>query len=171
MPTIEIASLNSSNLNLDPATFKVAIIQESTLESHRGLFYDFLIKQSGVIVHIGNPDLQSTTDRVFFAGKIIDWAFEESEIVIPQSETMHTVDLGSNQQFRFQLLKEYKGDIDRILKIALEKSPIKRIFLLTDYQFGPEKANQEIIYTIGDFWQLHDSLGLVFNTLYEMYGE
>lgn len=74
MPTIEIASLNSSKLDLDPAAFKVAIIQEGTLESHRSLFYDFLIKQSGVIVHIGNPDLQSTTGGGFYAGEIIDWA-------------------------------------------------------------------------------------------------
>ena len=153
MPTIEIASLNSSKLDLDPAAFKVAIIQEGTLESHRSVSYDFLIKQPGVIVHIGNPDLQSTTGGGFSAGQIIDWAFEEGEIVIPQSETTQTVDLGSNQQFRFQLLKEYKGDIDRILKIALEK------------------ANYEILYTITDFWQLHDRIGLVFNSLYKMHGE
>jgi hypothetical protein len=171
MPTIEIASLNSSELNLDPGTFKVTIIENNTLESHRCLFYDFLIKQSGVIVHIGNPNLPSAADGGFFAGKIIDWAFEEGGMVVPQSVSMHSGDLDSNQQSRFQFLKEYKGDIDRILKIALEKSPMNRIFLLTDYQFGPANANQEVIYTIGDFWHLHDNLGLVFNTLYEMYGE
>ena len=169
MPTIEIASLNSSKLNLDPATFKVTIIQEGKLVSHRGLFYDFLIKQSGVIVHVGNPDLQNATDEGFVAGQIIDWAIEDGEMVIPQPESMHSSNLGSSQQFRFRFLKEYKEDINRILKIALKKSPLNRIYLLTDYQFGPENANQEIIYSIGNFWHLHDSHGLVFNTLYEMF--
>ncbi|RZL19945.1 MAG: hypothetical protein EOO89_01780 [Pedobacter sp.] len=169
MPTIEIASLNSSKLNLDPAAYKVTIIQEGTLVSHRGLFYDFLTKQSGVIVHIGNPDLQYANNEVFSAGQIIDWAFEDVEMVIPQPESMHSSDLVSIQQSSFQFLKEYKEDIDRILKIALKKSPLNQIYLLTDYQFGPENANQEVIYSIGNFWHLHDSHGLVFNTLYEMF--
>ena len=169
MPTIEIASLNSSELNLNPANFRVAIIQENTLESHRGLFYDFLIKQSGVIVHIGNPDLKFANDGGFFAGEIVDWTFDGPRTVIPES--LYNRNLNSNHQFKFQFLEEFKADIDRILKIALEKSPVKRIFFLTDYQFGPDKANQEVIYTINDFWNVHDSLGLAFNTLYEMYGE
>lgn len=171
MPTIEIVSINSSKLNLDPATFKVTILQESTLVSHRSLFYDFLIKQSGVIVHIGNPELQYATDESFFAAQIIDWEFEDGEMVIPQPESMHSSDLRSIQQSRFQFLKEYKEDIYRILKIALKKSPLNRIYFLTDYQFGPENANQEIIYSIGNFWHIHDSRGLVFNTLYEMFEE
>jgi hypothetical protein len=57
------------------------------------------------------------------------------------------------------------------LKIALKNSPIKKIYFLTDYQFGPKKENIEIIYTVSDFWTQHDSAGLNFNTLYEIYGE
>jgi hypothetical protein len=171
MPTIEIASLNSSKLNLDPATLKVTIIQEGKLVSHRGLFYDFLIKQSGVIVHIGNPGLQYATYDGFSAGQIIDWTFEDGEMVIPQPESMHSSDLGSIQQSRFQFLKEYMEDINRILKIALKKSPLNRIYFLTDYQFGPENASQEVIYSVDNFWHLHDSRGLVFNTFYEMFEE
>jgi hypothetical protein len=172
MPTIEIASINSTGLNLNSENFKIAIIEETKLESHRGLFYDLLKTQLGTIVHIGNPDFKNDKDGEFFAGEIVNWDFEPGEIIIPQVEsTDNHYNLGSNQQFRFQLLREYSLDIDRILKTALEKSPIKRVCFLSDYQFGPEKANQEVIYTISDFWNLHNSEGLVFNTLYEMYGK
>jgi hypothetical protein len=66
MPTIEIASLNSTGLGLDQADFDVAIIEENKLESHRGLFYDLLRQQNGVIVHIGNPDFKDDKEGVFF---------------------------------------------------------------------------------------------------------
>ena len=78
---------------------------------------------------------------------------------------------GSAQQFIFKILREYKTEINKILIIALEKSPDKKIWFLTASQFGPENGNVEIIYTIGDFWALHDSVGLTFNTMYEMYGK
>ena len=38
MPTIEIASINSTGLGLNQADFDIAIIEENKLESHRGLF-------------------------------------------------------------------------------------------------------------------------------------
>ena len=53
---------------------------------------------------------------------------------------------------------------------ALDHSPIKRVMFLTDYQFSPENARVEIIYTINDFWAIHDSNGLGLNTMYELYG-
>ncbi|MFA7301896.1 MAG: hypothetical protein WC069_06320 [Candidatus Shapirobacteria bacterium] len=171
MPTIEIASINSTGLGLNQADFDIAIIEESKLESHRGLFYDFLRKQNGVIIHIGNPDLKDDKDGGFFAGQIIDWDFEPTEIFIPEfDENELTDNHGANQQFRFKFLNQYKSDIDKLLKIALDNSPIKKVCLLTDYQFGPEKEKIEIIYTISDFWTLHENDGLSLNTLYEMYG-
>ena len=103
----------------------------------------------------------------FFAGNIIDWCIEPSEhIGIPLKNMNETVE---NQQFLFKFLSEIKPDIDRLLKIALDKSPIKKVLFLTDYQFGPQKAQTEIIYTVSDFWSQHDNHGLRFNTLYEMY--
>ena len=150
MPTIEIASINSTGLGLNQADFEVAIIEENKLESHRGLFYDLLRKQNGVIVHIGNPDLKGSGVSGFFAGKIIDW------------------ENGTNQQFTFKFLDCYKLDIDKILKTALDKSPIKKVYFLTDYQFGPSKENIQIDYSINDFWTRHDNEGLEFNTMYEL---
>ena len=165
MPTIEIASINSTGLGLHQADFKVAIIEESKLVSHRGLFYNLLKKQNGVLIHIGNPNFRDDKNGGFFAGMIIDWSVEQNEyLYIPEGGNT-----GANQQFIFKFLDQYKPDIDKLLKIALNKSPIKRICFLTDYQFGPEKAEIEIIYTIKDFWDRHDTEGLRFNTMYEMY--
>jgi hypothetical protein len=172
MPTIEIASINSTGLGLNQADFDVAIIEENKLESHRGLFYDLLRQQNGVIVHIGNPDFKDDKEGVFFAGQIIDWDFELTEIYLPEfDENDSTDNRGANQQFRFKFFNQYKTDIDNLLKIALDSSPIKKVCFLTDYQFGPENGKTEIIYTITDFWTQHDKEGLGLNTLYEMYGQ
>jgi hypothetical protein len=168
MPTIEIASINATDLSLNQTDFDVAIIEERQLQSHRGLFYDVLQKKQGTIIHIGNPEFREEKDGAFFADNLIDWEFEigSEYILIPNIDTDDTT---ANQQFVFKFLEQFRIDIDKILRIALEKSPIKRVLFLTDYQFGPEKAQTEIIYTIGDFWIQHDTEGLRFNTLYEMY--
>ena len=169
MPTIEIVSINSTGLGIRQADFNVAIIEDTDLKSHRSLFYDILREQSGTIIHIGNPDLKDSSRNGFFAGQIIDWSFEPGDIIIPISDAEDlTASSGANQQYQFQFLDQFRSEIDYILKLALDKSPIKRVCFLTDYQFGPEKANIEVIYTIGAFWTRHDKEGLTFNTLYEM---
>lgn len=170
MPTIEIVSIESTGLNLRQTDFDIATIEENKVVSHRGLFYKFLKKQNGVIVHIGSPECKDRNNG-FYGGGIIDWDFEPGEIFIPEFDpTDPTDNRGAGQQFRFKFLGQYKTDIEKLLEIALDSSPIKKVYFLTDYQFGPEKGKIEIIYTIDDFWKRHDSEGLNFNTLYELYG-
>ena len=171
MPTIEIISFNAKKLQLNQSDFAVAIIEENKLISHRGLFYDLLRKQNGVIIHIGNPDLKDDKEYGFFAGQIIDWDYEPAEIYIPEFDKNNPKDnLGANQQFKFKFLNQFKPDIDKLLKIALDKSPVNKVCFLTDYQFGPKKEKIETIYTIYDFWTQHDNKGLSLNTMYEIYG-
>jgi hypothetical protein len=171
MPTIEIASINATKIGINQEDFNIAIREEIKLESHRGLFYDFLIKQSGTIIHIGNPNLKNE-DHGFFADKLINWDFDYKEIDIPEVDLNDPTDnWGANQQFVFQFLDKYRPEIDQLLKLALRTSPISKIFFLTDYQFGPEHPSTEIIFTITDFWDQHDNSGLKFNRLYEIYGE
>ena len=81
-----------------------------------------------------------------------------------------TYNSGANQQFRFKFLEQFKPDIDKLLKNALDNSPIRKVCFLTDYQFGPEKGKIELNYTIRDLWAQHDNEGLCLNTLYEIYG-
>jgi len=171
MPTIEIISLNCSELSLNPDNFRVAIRQESELISHRGLFYNFLISQQGAMIHVGNPDLKFDKNGGFFAGQIIDWNFEEGDIELPASDFIAEEGVELDYQSRFQFLGEYKADVDAILKLALRKSQVKKLFFLTDYQFGPEQGTHELISTIAKFWHTHDNYGLAFNTLYEMHEE
>lgn len=149
MPTIEIASINSLKLDLNQNNYLIAIIEENKLNSHRGLFYDLLQRQDGSIVHIGNPKFKDEIKSGFFAGDIIDWY--------------------DNNYFRF--LEIYKKDIDSLLKISLLKSPVNKVLFLSDCQFGPEKEMIENINSVHNFWNKHDSEGLVLNTMYEIYGE
>lgn len=171
MPTIEIASINSTELGIRQADFNVAVIEDAELISHRSLFYDILREQIGTIIHIGNPDLKDDKENGFFAGQVLDWDFEPGDIIVPITIPGDPTAVGgANQQFQFQFLDQFRSDIDYLLKLALDKSLINRVCFLTDYQFGPEKANIEIIYTISDFWTRHDNEGLTFNTMYELYG-
>lgn len=148
MPTIEIASINSTGLDLNQGDFEVAIIEENKLESHRGLFYDFLLKQNGTITHIGNPDFKTDKKSGFFAGQIVDWKFDSDD--------------------NFQFRQENRDDIKRLLQIAMSKSPDQKIYFLTDYQFGPEVAEFKTVEGLMTFWEKHDKAGLRLNTLYEI---
>lgn len=169
MPTIEIASLKSTGLEINQDDFIVAIIEENVLESHRGLFYDFLLKHKGTILHIGNPDFKNDKEGGFFAGDLINWefedpCFEEKQKGLKVSEENHW----ANQDFLFQFKIDYKNEIEKLMEIAINKSPTHKIYFLTDYQFGSEKADFKILTDLKDFWREHDQNGLSWNTLYEI---
>ena len=169
MPTIEIVSIDG-DLSVDQSDFEIAIRVDKKLESHRGLFHNFLTRQKGTMIHIGNPDLKNDTDDGFFGGGIINWELESNDIIIPEIDEGDSVsNLGANQSFKYKFLDEYKGDIDKIIKTALKGSEIKKVYFLTDYQFGPENSSHEIIYTLTEFWDRHDNEGLDWNKLYELY--
>lgn len=169
MPTIEIVSIDS-NVDIDQKDLEVAIRVDKKLESHRGLFYDFLIRQSGTMIHVGNPDFKNDEDGVFFAGSIIDWGLESNDLAIPQvNPNDPTVNRGANQSFKYRFAKEYKCDIDKLIRTAIKGSKINRTYFLTDYQFGPKKPSHEVIHKLADFWDRHDNEGLEWNKLYEIY--
>lgn len=169
MPTIEIASLNSNGLDLNQDDFDVAIIEENKLKSHRGLFYDFLLNQQGIIIHIGNPDLKTDKEGGYFAGGIINWHFKDPYFDKKRKGLKsNRANRYANQRFNFQFRQEYREDINRILLSAISKSPINKIYFLTDYQFGPEAASFKTIDRLIKFWEEHDSSGLSLNTLYEI---
>lgn len=150
MPTIEIVSLKSKGLNLNQDLYNIAIIEEKErLESHRGLFYQMLIEESGVIVHLGNSEFRYDNEGGFWAGELLDW------------DNMDTIS-------KFFFLDKYKKDVNSILETAIEKSPVSKIYFLTDCQTGnkPDIIN---VFSVENFWKLHDNIGLRINTLYEMY--
>ncbi len=163
MPTIEIISLDAIELGLNKDDFKVALIEEKQLISHRGLFNNYLKRKKGVIIHIGNPEFKFK-NYGFFAGMIINWKFEPDENLIPKLEIGEN---GENQDFRFKFIKIYQKEITKIIKISFEKSPVKEVYFLTDIQFGPEIGIRKNI-NLKDFWKQHDSDGLEWNVLYKI---
>ncbi|MBY9006341.1 MAG: hypothetical protein KGD63_06255 [Candidatus Lokiarchaeota archaeon] len=155
MPTIEIISVRNENrLNFNQKDYSLAILEDSNLISHRGLFQNFLDRYIGTIIHLGNPDMKFESEFGFFAGMIIDWNFKPEKDIIEK-----------NKKYYFKFLPNFKNEINRLLIIAKAKSPINTIFFLTDYQFGPKKKEIKIK-EIDYFWKIHDDVGLRFNTIY-----
>lgn len=164
MPTIEIVSVGANELKLDQSNFKIALIEENKLESHRGLFYDWLIEQEGIMVHLGNPDFKEDKEGGFFAGQIIDWDFEPTWIDLPNFDKGET---GANQVSHFKFLAEYQVEVALIIEEAINASPEHLVYFLTDIQFGADKG--EIVkMNLRDFMALHDTEGLRWNTLYKL---
>jgi len=146
MPTIEIISIDNLNLGIDQEKFGFAIIEEPELISHRGLYYDFLRKYNGTIFHIGNPEFKTDKGGGFWGGDLIDWEFD------------------NDNNFKFQ--EKYKSDFIKLLELAVEKSPDKQAFFLTDIQANQPEPNFRRIKSISNFIKLYEHEGLEWNTLY-----
>ncbi len=146
MPTIEIISIDNLELGIDQEKFSFAIIEETELISHRGLYYDFLKKYNGTILHIGNPEFKTDKDGGFWGGDLIDWEFD------------------NNNNFKFQ--EKYKSDFIKLLELAVEKSPDNQAFFLTDIQANEPEPNYRRIKNVSNFIKLYEYEGLEWNTLY-----
>ncbi|WP_461638793.1 hypothetical protein [Labilibaculum euxinus] len=146
MPTIEIISIDNKKLGIDQEEFGFAIIEETELISHRGLYYDFLRKYQGTILHIGNPEFKNDKDGGFWGGDLIDWEFD------------------NNDNFKFQ--EKYKSDFLKLLESAIENSPDKQAFFLTDIQANEPEPKFRRINSFSNFAKLYEHEGLEWNTLY-----
>jgi len=169
LPTIEIISFERQKpINIDRSKYNFAIRQNSKLVSHRALFQDFLNINDGVILHIGNLKL-AKEQFFFFASELIDWKFEEADIAIPiidRTEPFEEQWNGDGQMQRFKFKQSFIYGIDSLLKKALNLSPIKKCGFLTDVQFGPKFSSFIQLNTIEEFWNIHNSSGLVWNAIY-----
>ena len=117
MPSIEIISIDSDNSIYQEENYKFAIqVQNDKIESHRGLFYDFLKNLKGTIIHLGNSEFKKSQNEGFFAGNLINW---ENEV---------------KNDFKF--LQEFEVDLKNLIKLAQKNSTKKTIYFLSDYQFS-----------------------------------
>jgi hypothetical protein len=146
MPTIEIISIDSDKLDINQADFEFAIIEENKPISHRGLFYDFLLRFNGTILHLGNPVFKNDKNGGFFGSDLIDW------------------DFGHLDNFKFT--DKYKKEILGLLITAFDKSPTKQAILLTDKQTDDPRPLYKRFDTVSDLTTRHDNKGLDWNTLY-----
>ncbi|MFC0878794.1 hypothetical protein ACE01N_19520 [Saccharicrinis sp. FJH2] len=146
MPTIELISIDSERFEINQADYDFAIIVEDKLISHRGLFYNFLLKYSGTIIHLGNPDFISDKKGAFFGSDLIDWSDDNND--------------------KFHLLDKYKPTIFKLIRMAFEKSKTDQIIFLTDKQVNDPEPRFKRIDSVDDFIYEHDTNGLDWNTAY-----
>jgi hypothetical protein len=145
MPTIEIISLDSEKFEINQADYDFAIIKENKLISHRGLFYDFLLKFSGAIIHLGNPDFINDKKGEFFGGDLIDCEHD-------------------NNKFKFS--DKYQNSIFELISTAFENSKTEQAIFLTDIQANEPKPRFKRIDSVAGFIKEHDNFGLNWNTAY-----
>jgi hypothetical protein len=163
MPTIEIISFETKSLELKQENYDFKIEEDNKLESHRDLFKNYLNKNEGVIVHLGNRN--QIGDTFCWASDLIDWdLFSDDKIIIPNINDPRR---GSGQMKHFKFIESYREKINELMNIALKCSLVGKSAILTSYQFGPENEYVENIISIKNFWERHDEEGLIFNTLYE----
>jgi len=148
MPTIEIVSVNCKNLQVNCEDFKLSIIKDLDIVSHRSLFQQFLKKHKGAILHIGNPEFKTELNSGFFAGDIIDWEFDK--------------------QNKFKFKQKYKPELAKLMALALEKSKDNQVYFLTDIQIDQPNPKYRNINSIEELLKLHEIEGLEWNTLYSI---
>lgn len=168
VPTIEIVSIQAPTLPPLPRFTTLAIIAErqAAIESHRGLFNDTLGGMSGVILHLGDPDLDPE-DGGWFAGKLIEWRDESMTIPLVDPADPHD-QWGAGQTERFRFLPTARIEVEQVLNLALQASPIGKAVFLTDYQFGPELPTLVSARAPAALWAEHDKVGLRWNHLYHI---
>jgi hypothetical protein len=145
---------------------------ETELVSHRGLFQSVFGGTSGVIVHLGDKDLQKYLDRgewsCWFAGDLIAWS--EKRIVLPGIDMALGDDQwwGEGQMSLFRFKPEVVPDVRQLLEILLRASPAGRAMFSTDIQFGPAEGRECEGYSIERLFREHETVGLAWNCLYHI---
>jgi len=170
MPTIEIVALKCETLPNLPLFENLAYIAERQLQSHRGIFQSEFDQTTGIILHLGNKELEGQEDGGWFAGELIEWGNEE--IIIPQIEKVGGDEQwwGEDQSFMFRFAPEVFTELKVLLEFLLEQLPIKQLYFTTDYQFGPSEGIKRPNYSLRRFFEEHDNAGLRWNCLYQIRG-
>ena len=168
MPTIEIISLERKQpIRIDKNKYKFCIRQNRKLISHRGLFQEFLDKEEGVILHLGNLSLAKA--HYFFADELIDWDCGLGAVHLPVynlDEPLEEQWNGSGQYMRFKFKEDHLSGIRELLTKAQRLSPVNKVLFLTDVQFGPEEGRNIELSNVEELWEIHNREGLDWNVMY-----
>jgi hypothetical protein len=152
MPSIEIVCIQQKIPNFF-GEIPFAIEAENEPLSHRNpsLFDDDFKQMQGCVYHLGNPSLRQRSDRCFFAYELL------SEKCRGQK----------NSRF-LEFNVEFVPFIRCILTDLIKSSPLGQIVFTTDWQFGPKQTKPFDGVIPKEFWSLHDSHKLKFNSLYRI---
>ena len=126
-----------------------AVQSGTELKSHRTpdpLFQEDFDALRGCIYHLGNPYLK-TRKGLFFASELL------SDRLYSRPTTL---------AFR----PEFVPGVQDLLKSLVELSPVHQVLFTSDYQFGPKRPYRSAIVTLDEFWSLHNSRKLRFNSAY-----
>ena len=152
MPSIEIVCINQKKCSRFNK-IEFVINGEDKIESHRTnpIFAKDFEKLKGCIYHLGCPHLK-------YKGM---GAFEAYDLLSKKCQKQ-------NDTIFLEFKRKYIPDIKSILEKLLEKSPDSKILFTSDYQFSINKPKRIKNISHSDFWDLHKSKKLLFNTLYEI---
>jgi len=155
MPSIEIVCIDQ-HTPTDFSDMSFAVQVSTELKSHRcpSLFQRDFDQLKGVLYHLGNSACKNSEYRGFF------FAYE---LLSKESR-------GRTRGRFFEIDPKFRSDFHSIVKTLLAASPVKSIFLTTDWQFGPKKKTKGGEIMVDDFWKMHDAHQLKLNASYTVIG-
>jgi hypothetical protein len=170
MPTIELVALECSVVPEMPSFGSFAVISETVLESHRGLFQPEFDRVSGIMVHLASKSCESDPEGFWFAGDLIDW--DDGGIVIPTYESGDELNdedkwHGEDQLDKFRFESSVLNDLRALIGILLESSSVGEVWFTTDIQFGPSIKTQMTV-TLSEFFDQLVSSELRWHCLYRI---
>jgi hypothetical protein len=131
-----------------------AVEADPARRSHRSprpRFQPDFDRASGVLYHLGNPDLKETpSGRCFFAYELLSEASKNAEFL--------------------EFAPEYRVGVESFLESLMAESPVRELIFTSDWQFGPEWTQREPPLGMEEFWRLHDRRELKLNALYSIRG-
>lgn len=152
LPTLEIISIGAPYSNTWGDYTHLKYVAFPRLVSERGIFHDDLDRLQGVLVRVGKgiSDNGCNIDESY---KLIDGKQIDRDVA----------EFGSARTLRF--FPEVAADVNRLMDVALRRSPMGQAIFLSDYQFaGEEKFNVNLTQIAFD--DLLQRGQLAFNTKY-----
>ena len=150
MPSIEIVAVGQST-PIETRAFPFAVLADAKLVSHRSpspRFQADFNRTSGIIYHLGNPNLKTDTGgRCFFASQLLS---EESK----------------NAAEFLAFDSPFRSAVEVMMAELIANSPTSELIFTSDWQYGPEWTRREPPLSLTEFWRLHDSRQVLLNALY-----
>lgn len=154
MPSIELVCIGQSK-PVDCSNYPFAVEASSEIVSHRTpapRFKSDFDGLTGVIYHLGNPNLKVRNHGAYFAYELL-------------SEASRSAEPPSALEFR----PEYAAAVFELLAILVHESPQSEVLFTSDWQFGPDHTLRLGRVSLADLQGLHESSALLLNALYTVH--
>ena len=148
MPSIEIVCIGQAE-PLECSNYPFAVEASQELVSHRSpspRFQSDFDSMSGVIYHLGNPDLSNSEQGAFLAYDLL-------------SDSSRDADPPANLEFA----TSFSSSVFELLEALLTASPKSELLFTSDWQFGPDHTLRPGSISLTELRQLHDSGALLLN--------